>query len=372
MINPLEIVLRIVIFLVGLWIVFFTLTSAVRAFVLPRNDNVWLTRTVARVIRVLFRLRLRIQNAVTYEQRDRIMALYAPVVLLTLPVVWLVLVMLGYTLMYYASSTMSLHEAWRLSGSSMLTLGFFVSDSFQSLVLEFSEAMIGMILTALLIGYLPTMYSAFSQREVLVGKLIVRAGSPPSAVEMLARIYRQDGLDRLPDLLEEWEDWFITLEETHTSLSSLVFFRSPKPDQSWVTAAGVVLDAAALYLAAVQHSSSTVQVALTIRAGFMALRHIAAFFRIPFNPDPKPDDPISISRFEFDEAYNQLVAQGLPMKPDRDQAWRDYAGWRVNYDVPLLALAGMTMAPYAPWVSDRSLPTVIQRQLGMDRARQSG
>jgi hypothetical protein len=370
--NPLELIVRVLIFIAGLWVVLFTLSSAVRAFVLPRNDNVWLTRTVARVIGWLFRLRVRVTNAVTYEQKDRIMAMYAPVTLLSLPVVWLVLVMLGYTLMYYAASTMSLYESWRLSGSSMLTLGFFVSDSFQSLILEFSEAMIGMVLTALLIGYLPTMYGAFSQREVLVGKLVVRAGSPPSAVEMLARIHRQGGLEKLPDLLEEWESWFVTLEETHTSLSSLVFFRSPKPDQSWVTAAGVVLDASALYLAAVQHSGNTVQIALTIRAGFIALRHIAAFFRIPFNPNPKPDDPISISRFEFDEAYNQLAAQGLPMKPNRDQAWLDYAGWRVNYDVPLLALAGMTMAPYAPWVSDRSLPTIIQRQLGTDRTRQSG
>jgi hypothetical protein len=372
MFNLLELIVRILIFVGGLWIVLFTLSSAVRAFVLPRNDNVWLTRTVARLIRWLFQLRIRLQNAVTYEQKDRIMAMFAPVVLLSLPVVWLVLVMVGYTLMYYASSTMSLYESWRLSGSSMLTLGFFVSDTFQSLILEFSEAMIGMVLTALLIGYLPTMYSAFSQREVLVGKLVVRAGSPPSAVEMLTRIHRQRGLDKLPELLEEWENWFVSLEETHTSLSSLVFFRSPKPDQSWVTAAGVVLDASALYLAAVQHTGNTVQVALTIRAGFMALRHIATFFRIPLRPDPKPDDPISISRFEFDEACNQLAAQGVPLKPDRDQAWRDYAGWRVNYDVPLLALAAMTMAPYAPWVSDRSLPTIIQRQLGTDRTRQSG
>ncbi|MGB5843924.1 MAG: hypothetical protein WBG94_05750, partial [Anaerolineales bacterium] len=66
-------------------------------------------------------------------------------------------------------------------------------------------------------------------------------------------------------------------------------------------------------------------------------------------------DPISITRQEFDQAYDQLASQDLPLKPNRDQAWRDYAGWRVNYDQVLLALADLTMAPAAPWSSDRSM-----------------
>ncbi|MBI1880640.1 MAG: hypothetical protein HYR94_20890, partial [Chloroflexi bacterium] len=64
----------------------------------------------------------------------------------------------------------------------------------------------------------------------------------------------------------------------------------------------------------------------------------------------------SISRDEFDAAYDQLTQQGVPLKSDRDEAWRNFVGWRVNYDAVLLALAGLTMAPYAPWSSDRSLP----------------
>ncbi|MDZ4764339.1 MAG: hypothetical protein SGI73_07270 [Chloroflexota bacterium] len=362
MIQVLDLIVRIVLFLLGLNVVIFTILSAVRTFVLPRAVNVPLTRFVARGVRTIFDLRMRLSKVYSYEDRDRIMAMYAPVMLLSIPVAWLILVMLGYTLMYYAIGLPTIHEAFRLSGSSLLTLGFFVSDG-PPLLLEFSEAMVGMILTALLIGYLPTMYSAFSQRETLVSKLSVRAGTPPSAVEMLARIHRQRGLDSVPDLLAEWENWFVIVEETHTSLSALVFFRSPKPDQSWITAAGVILDTASLYLSTVDHQPNVVQVPLTIRAGFMALRHIATFFRIPYNSEPKPGDPISISRQEFDAAYNELVAQGVPVKADREQAWKDFAGWRVNYDVPLLALAALTMAPYASWVSDRSLPTPVRQRL---------
>jgi hypothetical protein len=96
---------------------------------------------------------------------------------------------------------------------------------------------------------------------------------------------------------------------------------------------------------------------LCLRAGYLALHRIAEFFDFEFNHHPHfPADAISISRAEFDEACAQLMAAGVPLKADRDQAWQDYGGWRVNYDRPLLFIARLTMAPYAPWVSDRSLP----------------
>ena len=91
-----------------------------------------------------------------------------------------------------------------------------------------------------------------------------------------------------------------------------------------------------------------------VRSGYVALRRVADFFGIEFDPDPAPTDPVSISRPEFDEAYAHLREIGVPLKHDVDQAWRDYAGWRVNHDTVLLQLAEITMAPYAPWTSDRS------------------
>jgi hypothetical protein len=208
-------------------------------------------------------------------------------------------------------------------------------------------------LVALLIGYLPTMYNVFSRREALVTLLEVRAGSPPSAVEMITRVHRIRGLDYLAELWEQWEVWFAELGESHTSLGPINFFRSPQADRSWVTAAGAVLDAASLVTAAVDIPNNP-QAQLCIRAGYLALRHIADFFRIPYDPNPQPTDPISITRQEFDEAYDALAAAGVPMR-EREQAWRDFAGWRVNYDTVLLSLAAVTSAPYAPWSSDRSL-----------------
>jgi hypothetical protein len=266
--------------------------------------------------------------------------------------------------MYWATGVEPLINAFRLSGSSLLTLGFQTSDSVGEMILMFSEAVLGLTLVALLIAYLPTIYSAFSKREQTVSMLEVRAGSPPSPAEMFKRMTRIDRFDEMPALWEVWESWFTELDETHTSLAVLPFFRSPQPHRSWITAAGAVLDSAALYLAALDLPSKS-HAPLTLRAGYIALRHIADYYNIPYDPDPKPDSIISVSRVEFEAVLDELVAAGIAIKPDRDQAWKDFAGWRVNYDTVLLALASLFMAPYAPWSSDRSLrvdPNYMRRE----------
>src|SRR5262249_26467974 len=80
---------------------------------------------------------------------------------------------------------------------------------------------------------------------------------------------------------------------------------------------------------------------------------IATYFGIPFDPNPKPNAPISIHREEFDILVAALEEEGLPVRADREGAWRDFAGWRVNYDVPLLGLCALVEAPATPWSSDR-------------------
>jgi hypothetical protein len=345
---------RAVAFLVGTGLVLGVMLSAIQVLVLPRAISDPFGRRIFLTILLLFQVRTK--KAKSYDLRDRAMALYAPVALLALQATWLVLAMLGYILLYWAAGIENLYDAFKLSGSSLLTLGFAGVETMPITILSFTEAAIGLVLVALLIGYLPTMYSAFSRREAAVTMLEVRAGSPPSAVEMIQRYHRIGALrstQELKSVWTAWEAWFADVEETHTSLSALVFFRSPRPERSWVTAAGTIMDAAALVNAAVDVPHDA-QADLCIRAGFVALRHIADSFAIPYNAAPKATDPISIAREEFDAAYAQLSAAGVPMKPDRDAAWAAFAGWRVNYDSVLLSLATLVMAPYAPWSSDRS------------------
>jgi len=347
------IALRILALVVGVVMIAGTVGSAVRTVVLPRGVQARITRYVFLAMRMLFRLRM--GRAPTYEKRDRIMALYAPLSLLMVLVAWITLTLTGYIGVFWGMGGRALREAFYLSGSAIVTLGFQHAGNLLGTAVVLTEAALGLVLLALLITYLPSLYNAFSRREAAVTSLEVRAGSPPSGVQMLERFWIVDRLDKLDELWVTWEQWFVDIEESHTSFPALVFFRSPQPDHSWVTAAGAVLDAASLILSSVDRPD-TPEPQYMIRAGYLALRRVADFFGIPYDPDPPSDDPITIARDEFDEVYDRLAAAGIPVK-ERNQAWKDFAGWRVNYDVVLVALAGLTMAPYAMWSSDRSLST---------------
>jgi hypothetical protein len=211
-----------------------------------------------------------------------------------------------------------------------------------------------LVLLTLLITYLPSIYQSFSRREKGVSLLAVRAGSPPRATTMLIRYHRIEDVNyRLTELWRTWESWFLDVEETHSSYPILAFFRSPHSNQSWVNSAGVLLDGASLWASTIEHAIDP-DAQLCIRAGFLSLQWIASNFGIPYDQDPAPDDPISITRAEFDSAYDEMAEAGIGLKPDRDQAWTAFAGWRVNYDTVLLNLARFVEAPPVPWVSDRS------------------
>lgn len=348
------IAVRVIVFGAGAALALWTVLSAIRTTVLPRSAQVAISRWVFGSTRRLFELM--ISRTDDFAKRDRVMALFAPISLLTLPLVWLLLVGFAYTLMFWAIDTTSYAQAMALSGSSLTTLGFVSKETAAERLLAFTEAGWGLILVALMITFLPSIYSVFSRREAQVAMLEVRAGDPPSAVEMLLRHHRIGWLENIDDTWMDWERWFAELEESHTTFPMLAFFRSPQPQRSWVTSSGTVLDTAALYMSCLD-GVRIGPAGVCIRSGFLALRRLADFFGIEFDPDPAPDDPISISRPEFDAAWDRMVVAGLPLKADRDQAWQDFAGWRVNYDTVLLALAEITMAPFAVWSSDRSAPS---------------
>lgn len=356
------IALRALAFLLGAFIVGATILSAVRTFVLPRAQQVHISRVVFLAVRWV--LRLLAPSSAPYERQDRVMALFAPLSLVMLPGAWIALETAGFTAMMWAVGEQPWRHAFVVSGSSLLTLGYERPEHFAGVVLSFAEATVGLGLVALLISYLPSIYAAFSRRETAVSLLESLAGAPPSAMVLIRRHHRIVGLERLEKLWERWEEWFADVEESHTSIAALVFFRSPQPHRSWVTAAGCVLDAASLTVSCLDRPPSPAA-QLCIRSGFVALRRIADFFSFPYDPNPKPDDPISVRRDEFDKVWDAMAADGIPMKADRERAWRDFAGWRVNYDTVLLGLASVTMAPDAPWSSDRrvrlSAPTFWSR-----------
>ncbi len=175
-------VAKVALFLAGAVVVVGTLGSAMRTVVLPRGAPAHLTSAVFATVRRLFELRLR--RSASYERRDRVMAPYGPTSLLLLALVWLAIALVGYTAMFWALGGRSLRDAVVTSGSSLLTLGFVRPQDMPSIVLAIIEAITGLALLALLITYLPSLYTAFSRREAAVARLEVRAGAPPSGAEM--------------------------------------------------------------------------------------------------------------------------------------------------------------------------------------------
>ncbi len=364
-----EVVRDIALIALGAVAVFVVLDAALRTFVLPRGAPVLFTHLVFRAVRRTLELVARPSRS--YEARDRVMALYAPLALLTFPAVALLVEFGAFACFFAAIESRGWRNAILTSGSSLFTLGFERPAGLGTALVAYAEAAIGLALLAVLIAYLPTIYGSFSRREVMVTQLSVRAGTPPTAWSALTLAHRAGYLNDLDPVWTEWMQWFCEVSETHTSLGALAFFRSPNPNRSWITAAGTLLDAAALRLA-VLNIPFTPAPGLCIRAGFLALREIADFYGFDHDPDPSPDDPISVAKEEFLEVYERLAVEGLPVRPDRERAWRDFAGWRVNYDRVLLALCSLVMAPYAPWSSDRSPRLPLRRQQWGRRLRRGG
>ena len=234
----------------------------------------------------------------------------------------------------------------------MFTLGFTLTHTEGSRVVDFVAAGTGLVLVALQIAYLPTLYSAYNRRETLVTLLESRAGSPAWGPELLIRHQLVGSIDNLPSLFAEWERWAADVAESHSTYASLLYLRSPRAQNSWIVSLLAVLDAAALKLA-MDPAGAPIEARMCIRMGFTCLRDIAQATRIPYDADPDPDQPIALPESAFDEAYDRLVAVGMATSRPGHEAWPHFRGWRVNYETLAYDLAYRLDAPPAKWTGPR-------------------
>lgn len=344
-----SLIARVLATVVGIAVVVWVLDAAVRTFMLPRASRVKLTRWVGNVVWWCFRMLTPKRRS--YEWRDKVLAIRPPITLLVYQATWLTLVFVGFAFVFYGVDEVPLADATRESGSALFTLGFAAPPGDWSLGIVYVEAFIGLTLLALLISYLPTIYAAFQKREFQVSKLAVRAGKPPRAWHAIAIAHRTASHEWVDEnTWGEWEDWFIDLAESHTSLVILNTYRSPDPDNHFLSAAECIMDFAALRIAVVDVEVS-VGASVVIRSGVVAMQTLARYFRVPFPENPQPDDPISITREQFDAACAYMSTAGVPLKTDLDQAWRDFAGWRVNYDAIIVQAAATFDIPESPWLT---------------------
>ena len=145
--------------------------------------------------------------------------------------IWLLFAALFWSLIASTVSGSTISHALELSGSSMLTLGFDSPGGLSRQLAAFAAAGVGLTLLALVIAYIPTLYGAFSRREAVITKLTVRTGAPPTGPALLAGSWELGRFDRLEEVWDGWEDWFIDLGESQTTFPQLSFFRSPRARQ---------------------------------------------------------------------------------------------------------------------------------------------
>jgi hypothetical protein len=333
---------------IGILIVGAVWVNVAITLVIPRG-RVGFIKVVDRLVDRVYSLAGRFVR--TWERRDALLASQPVATLGLLLFTWLAGFVVGYALLLWLPGG-SFPAALRAAGSSLFTLGFAGRSGTEPSVAEFLAAASGLIIVALQIAYLPTLYAAYNRRETVVTLLTPRAGVPAWGPELLARAEIALGVEQLTDLYSEWERWSADVAESHSSYPSLVRFRSPEPHSSWVISQLAVLDAAALHLAACP-ASAPLSARLCVQMGFTCLRKLTRTLRIPVDEDPRPDDHIELTWEEFRQGWERLTAVGFPVERTAPEAWPHFRGWRVNYEAAAYKLALHLDAVPALWSGPR-------------------
>ncbi len=338
-------------YVLGLLIVLITIAGTLFVLVLPRQPFgiERLTLLVNRTVRLIFIGLSRLASS--YERKDALLAPTAPVALLGQILVWAASLILGFGIMLMPTT----HSWWlglEQSTTALFTVGAIHEGGRANTGIDIWAGATWVIVVALQIAYLPTLYGAFSRREALVAMLESRAGAPAWGPELLARHQLVGITDTLADLYKDWELWSADVAESHSTYPILLLFRSPEPWLSWLVGLLAVLDAAALQLA-LSPSTAPSQARLCLRMGFTLTNRIATTLGWEVNFDPRPDEPIQLSYEEFAQAVALLERSGFPVERSAEEAWPDFHGWRVNYEESMYHLTDRLIAPPAKWSGGR-------------------
>jgi hypothetical protein len=282
------------------------------------------------------------------EAREGFLAVYGPLSLLGLLVTWVTLLVAGWGLVWWGlrsavSGVGDYLDAVYFAGVGFFTVGFgdIVPTGGLARLLVIVEAFMGLVTMALVIGYLPTLYGAYSRREVQLLSLDDISDEATTPIGFLEACYASGGAEAVASAFREWERWADEVFDSHTAYPMLAMFRSRQPGQNWLTALGVVLDAATITLAAVDGPKAGPAARLWRRASRMlqGLRGMPAVGLRAAQLDEPPADEAT-----FRDAYQRLARLGIPLHP-YDQAWADFGRLRAAYLPGLVAATGLLLVP---------------------------
>jgi hypothetical protein len=272
--------------------------------------------------------------------------------------VWVLGLILGFALLYWSTgsslraadgSTGFINDLY-LSGTTFFTLGLgdVVPSTTLARILTVGEAGLGFGFLALVVSYIPALNQSFARREVNISLLDARAGSPPSAAEMLHRHYSKHGTYALRQLLEEWERWSAEFLEDHLSYPVLAYFRSQHDNQSWLSALTAILDTCALVMVGPEGACKR-QAELT----FAMARHAMVDLCLVFARQPLKPAHDRLTPENLAELSANLRAVGLKLQ-DGEPAREKLLELRMMYEPYANALAAYFMITLPPWLSART------------------
>jgi hypothetical protein len=337
---------------VGVLLVALTWASVLETTVVPRSRHTGLSALIFRWSG--YPVRVATSRVDDFELRDRIHAYASAGYLIATLVVWLLLFLIGFAFILWPFSH-DLGEAFRVAGSSMLTLGIAAPrDSFPTAIV-YLAALSGLVVITLQIAYLPVLYASYNRRETLVTMLEGLAGAPGWGPEVLVRSAAIDNLDGLRDMYDRWMVWAADVSESHTAYPVLLYFRSPTAQRSWVISLLSILDAGAMHLALCPITVPA-PARNMMRVGYLAFRQLAGAMGHPVPDDPNPDDDIQLTKEEFINAAELARQSGMEFEREPESAWPHFKGWRVNYEAAAYALAAELDVVPALWSGPRLHP----------------
>jgi hypothetical protein len=345
--SPGAFVIGVALFLIVLW-------DAFEAIILPRR----VTRRF-RLTRLFFRTTWATWSFFaclihSKKRREALLGFFGPISLIFLLVVWAAGLILSFALLHYgtgsAVSVVGMQPGFAtdlyLSGTNFFTLGIgdVLPRSPLARVLTVTEAGVGFGFLAIVIGYLPVLYQSFSRREVNISLLDARAGTPPTAGELLRRHSYARGQDALRSLLQDWERWSADLMESHLSYPVLAFFRSQHDNQSWLSALTAILDTCALVMMGLEGACER-QAELT----FAIARHALVDLSQVFGSAPAALPHERLTAAELTSLRDVLAQHGLKLRdgPDAD---RRLSELRRMYEPYAYALAHYLYLVLPPWL----------------------
>jgi hypothetical protein len=347
--------LKILAVIIGVLFILVVLWETFETIVLPRR----VTRQF-RLTRLFYRSTWKLWAALaairgSKKKRDSMLSYYGPLSLLLLLGLWAFTLVLGFGLLHYglqdklagALFASDFGNALYLSGTTLFTLGLgdIQPASAMGRFITVLEAGIGFGFLALVIGYLPVLYQAFSRREVTISLLDARAGSPPTAYEMLRRQSGVHGMEALTELLQDWELWSADLMESHLSYPALAYFRSQHDNQSWIASLTAILDVCALAMVGLE-GMCQYQARMTFAIARHALVDLSQVFKAP------PDKDATINRLPpeaLDEMRKRLQAAGFVLA-DSAAAAEELRRLRALYEPFAFSLARYLRLELPPWI----------------------